>query len=156
MPYGRGGSPIQNLIQRGHKDTVVTALRMVEDLDAGPVYAKRRLSLLGLAEEIFVRSAGVVSELIGEIVANEPEPAAQQGEAIVFKRRRPEESAVPDDMRSLAGLFDHIRMLDAADYPPAFLEHGGFRFEFVRPALRTGRIEADVRITRVEEKGGQK
>lgn len=36
VPYGRGGSPLQNLIERGHKDTVVTALRMVEDFDAGP------------------------------------------------------------------------------------------------------------------------
>ena len=38
VPYGRGGSPLQNLIVRGHKATKMTALRMVEELDAGPVY----------------------------------------------------------------------------------------------------------------------
>ncbi|WP_201246135.1 hypothetical protein [Halochromatium salexigens] len=27
LPYGRGGSPLQNLIQRGHRETVLTALR---------------------------------------------------------------------------------------------------------------------------------
>jgi len=37
-PYGRGGSPIQNLIARGHQQTQISALRMVEELDAGPVY----------------------------------------------------------------------------------------------------------------------
>lgn len=38
LPYGRGGSPLQNLIVRGHQDTVITALRCVEAFDAGPVY----------------------------------------------------------------------------------------------------------------------
>ena len=28
VPYGRGGSPLQNLIVRGHKNTKITALRM--------------------------------------------------------------------------------------------------------------------------------
>ena len=44
VPYGRGGSPLQNLIVRGHTETKLTALRMVAEMDAGPVYAKRPLS----------------------------------------------------------------------------------------------------------------
>jgi len=147
VPYGRGGSPIQNLIQRGHRDTVVTALRMVDDLDAGPVYAKRPLSLLGLAEEIYVRSASIVSEMIAEIASTEPLPVPQTGEQEVFRRRTPGQSAVSAEISTLEELFDQIRMLDADEYPHAFLEHGGFRFEFTRPALRTGRIEATVQIS---------
>ena len=27
VPYGRGGSPLQNLIQRGHAETMVSALK---------------------------------------------------------------------------------------------------------------------------------
>jgi len=34
VPYGRGGSPLQNLIVRGHTETKLTALRCVRDLDA--------------------------------------------------------------------------------------------------------------------------
>lgn len=30
-----GGAPLQNLIQRGHRDTMLTALRMVREMDAG-------------------------------------------------------------------------------------------------------------------------
>lgn len=41
LPYGRGGSPLQNLIQRGHRETMLTALRCVAELDAGPIYLKR-------------------------------------------------------------------------------------------------------------------
>ena len=41
VPFGRGGSPLQNLIVRGHTETRVSALRMVSEPDAGPVYMKR-------------------------------------------------------------------------------------------------------------------
>jgi methionyl-tRNA formyltransferase len=54
LPYGRGGSPLQNLIDLGHKDTFVSALKMTEELDAGAIYLKKPLSLEGLAEEIYM------------------------------------------------------------------------------------------------------
>ena len=40
LPYGRGGSPLQNLIIRGHKTTKITALKMIQELDTGDVYLK--------------------------------------------------------------------------------------------------------------------
>ncbi|MDC0865587.1 methionyl-tRNA formyltransferase, partial [bacterium] len=49
LPYGRGGSPLQNLIIRGHKDTMITAIRCMKGLDAGPIYIKKPLSLEGSA-----------------------------------------------------------------------------------------------------------
>lgn len=150
VPYGRGGSPVQNMIKRGHTHTVITALRMTGELDAGPVYRQEPLSLSGLLEEIGIRIAKKVARMILWIVENEPEPMPQDdGSPVVrFKRREPWQSEIPEaDDGGLVVLFDHIRMLDAEGYPRAFLERGGFRFEFSRPALRVGRIEADVRIT---------
>ena len=47
LPYGRGGSPLQNLIVRGWKETKVLALKVVEELDAGPIYYKKRLAYMG-------------------------------------------------------------------------------------------------------------
>src|SRR5262249_17488018 len=40
VPYGRGGSPLQNLIVRGHKATMISALACAEEIDAGAVYLK--------------------------------------------------------------------------------------------------------------------
>ena len=57
VPFGRGGSPLQNLIVRGYRRTKLTALRMVEAFDAGPVYLKADLSLAGSAEEIYLRAS---------------------------------------------------------------------------------------------------
>ena len=55
LPYGRGGSPLQNLIVRGFKTTMISAIKCVKEIDAGPIYQKKPLSLEGsLGKYIFV------------------------------------------------------------------------------------------------------
>lgn len=88
LPYGRGGSPLQNLIQRGHTNTMLTALRCGSGLDTGDVYLKQPLSLHGSAEEIFLRA----DRLIERIVREEPMATPQQGEPVLFSRRKPAQS----------------------------------------------------------------
>jgi methionyl-tRNA formyltransferase len=149
LPYGRGGSPLQNLIMRGHSETKLTALRMTTEFDAGPVYMKESLSLEGGAEEIYLRATELSVKMIRTIIRREPEPIPQQGECVNFKRRKVEQSEI-GPTASLDKLFDFIRMLDADGYPRAFLHHAGFRFEFSRPALYEGRIVADVKITDID------
>lgn len=146
LPFGRGGSPLQNLIVRGIENTVISALRCQEGLDEGPVYMKRPLALHGSAEEIFVRAAGVIENMIGEMIRSEPEPAPQQGEPVFFRRRRPEDGNLAG-LDGLKPVFDYIRMLDAEGYPPAFLDVGPWRIEFSRASLKVGAVIADARIT---------
>lgn len=151
VPYGRGGSPLQNLIVRGHRETKLTALRMAPELDAGPVYLKRNLSLEGsTAEEVYIRASELSASMIQTIISEEPDPEPQMGDPTVFRRRRPEQSKI-DSLDSLQSLFDFIRMLDAEGYPSAFVEHDGYRFEFSRASFYDGRVEADVTITPVNE-----
>lgn len=146
VPYGRGGSPLQNLIVRGHRQTKLTALRMEHGLDTGPVYYKETLSLEGNAEEIYIRSSYLSTKLIEKIIHENPSPVQQEGEVVSFKRRKPAQSEIPE-LDSLQKLHDFIRMLDADGYPNAFIEFKGFRFEFSRANLYNGRIVADVKIT---------
>jgi methionyl-tRNA formyltransferase len=68
------------------------------------------------------------------------------GEAVIFKRRTPRESRIPE-LPTIQALYDFIRMLDAEGYPRAFVEHSGFCYEFSRPAYYDGKIIADVVIT---------
>lgn len=151
LPFGRGGSPLQNLIKLGMKETIITALKMTPNLDAGPVYLKKTLSLHGLAEEIYIRAANTISEMILKIVDNDCEASPQTGKASFFKRRKPEQSQINSDLRTLDQLFDHIRMLDAEGYPKAYIDFENFRFEFSRPALKTENILADVKIIKREK-----
>jgi methionyl-tRNA formyltransferase len=150
VPYGRGGSPLQNLIVRGHRHTKLTALRMVEDFDAGPVYLKEDLCLEGNAEETYIRASYLSAQMIRRIIEEQPIPEPQEGKPVVFKRRKPPESRIPE-LSDLQALHDFIRMLDAEGYPRAFLEYEGFRYEFSRTALYDGRIVADVEITSLED-----
>lgn len=147
VPYGRGGSPLQNLIVRGHKNTKLTALKMCEELDAGPVYSKQDLSLQGAAHEILSRAGRLSLQMAKEIVIQEPKPYPQEGETVVFKRRTSEMSEIPKDI-NLEGLFDHIRMLDGEGYPPAFIEYGEDnnkkRFEFSEAQYEEGVLTAKV------------
>jgi methionyl-tRNA formyltransferase len=150
VPFGRGGSPLQNLIERGFHTTKVSALRMNEYLDDGNVYYKKELSLKGNAEEIYIRATKVSAAIIRDMIFNEPQPVPQQGEKVMFKRRTPEQSELKQ-IKNLHHIYDHIRMLDAETYPHAFLIYEGFRFEFTRVSLYEGKLKADVVITKVEE-----
>lgn len=153
LPYGRGGSPLQNLIVRGHRETKVTALRMSREFDAGPIYLKEPLSLQGRAEDIYIRAGETAAKMIARIIQEEFTPAPQTGEVVVFKRRKPEESDAAQ-LPSLSALYDHIRMLDAEAYPHAFLQAGNFRMEFVRAVQHPDRIVAEVSITQLKAISG--
>ena len=152
VPYGRGGSPLQNLILRGHRETKLTALRMTSEVDAGPVYFKESLSLEGNAEEIYLRASRLAAAMVKRVIQEEPVPLPQEGEVVSFNRRKPTDSRI-EIAASLEDLHDFIRMLDADGYPAAFLDYGGFRFEFSRAALYDGRMAADVKITKIADEG---
>lgn len=146
LPYGRGGSPLQNLIARGIYETKISALRCVEEMDAGPIYLKKPFSLYGSAEEIFLRASEIIEDMIVEILEKLPDPMPQEGVPTVFKRRRPEESDLTT-AQTLEEAFDLIRMLDAEGYPNAFLNVGPFKIEFTRASRKTNYVLADVRIS---------
>lgn len=150
LPFGRGGSPLQNLIARGIYETQITAFRCEKGLDTGPIYCKRPLSLYGTAEEIYMRAADIIEDMIKWIIANQPEPVPQQGEGCYFPRRKAEESNIAE-LESLENLYDYIRMLDAEGYPRAFLETKHFRIEFERASLKPDFIKADVTICKKRE-----
>ena len=149
LPYGRGGSPLQNLISRGFSETKISAIVVEKQLDAGPVYLKKNLSLLGTAEEIFIRANKVIGVMITEIINEKIKPELQTGTPSVFKRLTPEMSAITNELNNTGYLYDHIRMLDAEGYPKAYLDTEFFKFEFTRATLKSdGTIISDVKITK--------
>lgn len=145
VPFGRGGSPLQNLIVLGHTTTKLTALRMVEEMDAGPVYAKRPLSLSGAAHEIYIRAGLLSYELMQWMITHDPQPTAQEGESVTFERRKPEESRLAKEGHT-SKIYDHIRMLDAPTYPYAFIEYGEFILEFTDALIDGEEVTASVRF----------
>jgi methionyl-tRNA formyltransferase len=146
LPFGRGGSPLQNLIARGFTETKISAIRATDEVDAGDIFMKRPLDLAGTAEEIFNRAASIIfQDMIPGLLRERIKPYPQEGEITVFTRRTPAMSELSSDA-TLKECYDHIRMLDADGYPPAFLRYGNLRISFRHPK-RTGEgIVAEVLI----------
>ncbi|MDE7322999.1 MAG: methionyl-tRNA formyltransferase [Lachnospiraceae bacterium] len=146
LPYGKGGSPLQNLIVRGHKETKISAIQVTERLDGGPIYMKHALSLEGSAQEIFVRCSEIIfREMIPQLLQEKITPIPQEGEPVIFKRRKPEDSEITSDME-MNTIYDYIRMLDAEGYPQAFIRFGDYRLEFTDAAVSGDGQELSARV----------
>ena len=138
---------MSDLIVRGHRETVISAIKCVKEIDAGPVYLKKPLSLEGSAEEIFIRANHIIEEMIIEILDTNPQPEPQKGEVIKFARRKPEDGNLSGAV-SLDEVYNYIRMLDAEGYPPAFVRIGNYKLEFSRASRKVDEVVANVKITR--------
>ncbi len=146
LPYGRGGSPLQNLIIKGHKKTKISAISVERGIDEGPIYCKSELSLKGTAREIFERSAENIFKMICDIDFQKIEPKKQIGKVIYFNRRNENQSDL-GLIEKLDKMYDHIRMLDCEGYPNAFIENENFLFKFTNAKLINEKeLKADVRI----------
>ena len=150
LPYGRGGTPLQNLILRGYTATKLTAFRITSKLDAGPIYLKENLSLRGTAHQIYARASLLAVTMIKQMIANKVSPRAQDGPVVHFNRRKVLDSRI-GYQPSLRRLYDFIRMLDAPGYPNAYLLNHEYqpvyRFEFTGAKLKRASVEAKVKIT---------
>jgi methionyl-tRNA formyltransferase len=146
LPFGRGGSPLQNLIIRGYESTKISAFRCDGGIDTGSIYLKEPLALTGSANEIYRRANDKILDMIVKILKENPIAQPQAGEPVEFKRRQPNESELPKQS-SPKEVYDFIRMLDAEGYPKAFIRSGDLKFEFSEAALDNEVVSAKVRVT---------
>lgn len=146
LPFGRGGSPLQNLLLREIYHTKVSAIQVEAGLDTGSIYLKRPLDISkGSAVELYERLSRIVFAMISEIIRHRPRALPQHGGPVIFARRTPAESRIPRGL-GLRQLYDFIRMLDAPEYPRAFLEEGVARFEFHSAKLEGKRLTVSIDI----------
>ncbi len=146
LPYGRGGSPIQNLIIRGFKNSPICALRMNHDIDSGPIYTKREICLEGDLRDIFKRMAEKIEEMIINICYEEPTPINQEGQVKLFSRLSYADNEIESSM-SQKEIYDRIRMVDADDYKKAFIKFGKKRIILSNATLKNNYLKADIKIS---------
>ena len=146
LPFGRGGSPLQNLIVRGLTKSKMSALKCEKGIDSGDIYFKEDISLEGTAQEILQRNSKVIMKMINKILKEKPVPYPQEGEVSTFNRRTPEDGNLKE-IESINSIYDYIRMLDGEGYPPAFLEYQNIKYEFTQARMNNGNITARVNIS---------
>lgn len=133
LPFGRGGSPLQNLISRGIYRTKISAVEMSDKVDAGRIYFKESLDISrGSAGEIFERVSKIIfSSMIPQIIKSSLEPEEQSGEVTYFNRLNSDSGNFNLlQPRDVDKAYDLIRMLDGEGYPRAFVKVGGLKIEF--------------------------
>lgn len=126
LPFGRGGSPLQNHLVRGIYQTKISAISVSKEMDAGEIYLQVPIDISsGSADEIFQGASDIIfNKMIPRFLdTTKPplKPIPQKGEPTIFPRRTPEQSCIPSGL-SKRQLYDYIRMLDGEGYPPAYIQ----------------------------------
>lgn len=133
LPFGRGGSPLQNLIVNEIYDTKISAIRVNNELDSGDIYLKEDLNIaIGSAEEIFINASNITfQKIIPQFLKKDLKATPQEGDVTIFKRRKPFQSnLLEQDNLTINRVYDFVRMLDAEGYPKAFIPLNSLKIEF--------------------------
>ena len=143
LPYGRGGTPIQNMIQRGFINTKICAIEANPVIDSGRIFLKRNLSLKGDVNSIYQRMYKVINDMIFFLKKKLPSPVPQTGKVVYFKRRKSEDSEI-SNIKSFKDIYNYIRMLDVnvKDFPKAYIETKYLKIYFTKPQIINKKIYA--------------
>jgi len=124
LPKYRGGSPIQNQIAAGEKQSAVTLFKMTDKMDEGDILVQESFSLEGHLSEILDRITEIGTRLTHQILNGYNLTPQQHEVATYCKRRIPTESELTLEeiqTKDSTWLFNKIRMLEDP-YPNAFIK----------------------------------
>jgi methionyl-tRNA formyltransferase len=149
LPRWRGAAPVERAIMAGDRETGVSIIRLVEELDAGPVgaVASFPIELDDDAGAVYGRAADLAPDLLEDALAAEFRP--QDGEATYAEKIGPEDRLL-DWSRPPEELHDRIRALSP---------HIGARGELHgRPVIVwRSRLDDDrLEILEVQPEGGRR
>ncbi len=124
LPHYRGAAPINYALLNGDAQTGVSIMRMVKQLDAGPVFATRALPLLPEDNAITLtyKLAKLGGELlittIGDILAGSCKPTEQNDTAASYAPKLTKEMGVIDWTQPAVHIFNRVRAM--LPWPIAF------------------------------------
>ena len=139
LPQLRGAAPVNWAIIRGHEQTGVTVMRMVEAMDAGPIIHQlsEPISDEDSASELMSRlselGALALKEALGSIEHGDTEEREQLEDAVSYAPKVDRKTARIDWTLSANEVALFIRGMDAT--PGAWSELAGMPIKFFRPSL---------------------
>lgn len=139
LPELRGAAPINWAIARGHDQTGVTIMRMVQAMDAGPILHQVSEPIFPeeTATELSIRLSELGAEALLEalelMAVGQLQELEQDHELATFAPKLDRETARMDWTRCAAELVWHIRAMDAA--PGAWSDLDGTPVKLFRPSV---------------------
>ncbi len=114
LPRWRGAAPVERALMAGDAETGVTIIKLVKELDAGPIAAQGRFAIAPEddAGAVYERSADLAVGLLDRVLAESWQPAfrEQEGEATYAAKITADERRL-DLARPPGELVDHVRAL---------------------------------------------
>lgn len=92
LPQLRGSTPVETAILNGLKETGVSLMKVTAEMDAGPVYAQRRVPLNGnetkaeLAEKLLGEGVELLMDNLGDILTGSLKPKPQDETEATYTR----------------------------------------------------------------------
>ena len=137
-PKYRGGTPIQNQIIRGEKNSAVTLFLMNEKMDSGPILFQEPISLSGSLDDIFNRIEELGYKGTMQYLSNPIEGVKQiEEEATYFSRRTEKQGEITLkelNEQTSEYIYNKIRMLQDP-YPNAYLKTSDGKKIFIIKAI---------------------
>lgn len=135
LPRWRGASPIHRAIAAGDAQSGVCLMRVVKELDAGPVLARVAVDIeqddtaATLHDKLAIAGAGLLRNQLGPLLAGRLHPVAQQPEHVTFAPPLRRDEGQVDWHRPASALHRHIRAM--APWPGAWTQRapGGDRWK---------------------------
>jgi methionyl-tRNA formyltransferase len=158
LPRWRGAAPVQHAILAGDTETGATTFQIVQELDAGPVYATVREAIRptdtsgDLINRLAVAGAQLLVETLDAIEAG-AEPTPQPSEGLTYAAKIGVEDAAIDWTRTTIDIDRLVR--GTAPAPGAWTTFHGERFKInsatpsTERGLEPGALAVDKRSVRV-------
>lgn len=143
LPRYRGAAPIQRAVMAGERETGVTIMRIVRELDAGPVFAaaarpigpdetgddvERGLALIG---------ADLLIDTVDALASGRAREVPQDSSHATYATRLSKTDGLIDWRQPAQTIHDLVRALHR--WPRAFTDLDGIRYVLLRTAVSTER-----------------
>jgi methionyl-tRNA formyltransferase len=117
LPRWRGAAPVERAMMAGDAQTGVSIMRLVAELDAGPVYAQQPEPILPTDDyaSLSARLQDVSVALLHQVLATRPQPAPQPEDGVTYAEKLTAEDRTLDltrppeeNVRIVRALHPHI------------------------------------------------
>lgn len=115
LPLHRGSTPLESVMLSGETETGVSLMQLVEEMDAGPVYAQEKVQISGnetkqeLADKLSSLGAKMVAKNLPAILGDSLQPVAQDESSATEDERITKEDSKLDWNQPAAQLEREVR-----------------------------------------------
>lgn len=150
LPLYRGAAPINWAIIKGEKTTGITTIKMVREMDAGPIILQAAIdiaygdSALSLGEKLAFQAARTLLESLAAIESKNFALSPQDESKVSFAPKLKKEDALIDWHKKNAEIYNLVR--GCLDWPTAFTYYKGKRLKIYAVKIQEQKTESKIAL----------